>query len=143
MSTYLLRVKVRYFETWHVLCQAHGLIPDLDCMLDNVLELVFGMPWTELPRVRVNCESHVDGSVSDVSPYMRWMWVTIPLYEHYSDWNDLNESSTPRCCSCSECVCARRVDLRRNTHASWSTVRSQQGPRAMAWGRLRQIPCFA
>ena len=51
-----------------MLRQAHGRVANADGVLDDVLELVLGVAWAELARVRVHGEGHLSlsgyGSVS-------------------------------------------------------------------------------
>lgn len=58
MGKYLLWVQVCNVGARHVLCEADGLVADLDCVLDDILELVFGVAGAELARVGVHCEGH-------------------------------------------------------------------------------------
>ncbi len=57
---YFFWVEVGEGGARHVLCQADGLVPDLDGVEDNVFELVFGVAGAELPRVGVHCEGHLE-----------------------------------------------------------------------------------
>ncbi len=59
VKRYLFRVEVGEGGARHVLCQADGLVPDLDGVEDDVFKLVFGVAGAELPRVGVHCEGHV------------------------------------------------------------------------------------
>jgi hypothetical protein len=58
IETHLLGIQIPLLISRHVLRQPHRLEPQLNCMLDNVLELVDGMARAELARVGMHRESH-------------------------------------------------------------------------------------
>lgn len=43
-----------------MLGESHGGIAEADGVLDDVFEVIFCMAWTELSRVGVHCESHLE-----------------------------------------------------------------------------------
>lgn len=62
-STHLFRIQVPLLITRHMLRKPDRLVPDGDGMLEDVLELVLCVAWTELPGVGVHSEGH-DGLIS-------------------------------------------------------------------------------
>ena len=58
IEAYLFWVQIPLVISGHVLCQGHGLVPDGDGVLDDVLELVLCVAGAELARVGVHRERH-------------------------------------------------------------------------------------